>query len=712
MRWTWIVVGVLAASGCEKKKSDEKKLDGPMPVTFGDCAGATTAWVSGPRPAPFTPTDADFIWVDDAATKTASADTPPTTPEPHAAAPPADDPPPPEADDKQGDDNDSGGRGTTRGPTRGPTGAGSATASRDDGIAKQRKEAIEAARASGILGSMASDPTMSGAFASMTLDDTSVAGTMLGPDVSFGPGGFSGPGTGGGGMGIGSIGTGRYGTIGHGSGYGVGGRPGAMRAHDPHLPTVTLGEPNVVGDLDKAIIRRYIKRNIQKLTYCYEKQLLVKPDLEGTVSVQFFITPAGEVATSTASGIDPAVSTCAADVIKAIVFPTPKGDSGVQVNYPFTFNKPEQGLKPTTPDPAEASAPTDTTVAAGGASGTGAGKSTPPSPTARRRLFREAGTYDRTYKPGAANPLASDAKGVEDCLRLGTTRHGVAVVELTYDGGSRKVSDVIVHGIDDKRVSECIVKIAKKTTNAPGTPTQRCSLSYGEMAFGDLPTIDINQQSVMLATRELAKTAELAETAPFDPTVPSIVDAVKARVTATTAQTAPIVSVHGPLAIRAEDATKMSVVKRVIASVLAGGDDFVLVAKQNNAWALVEPLALPVVPAPFGTGGPWNHVRVGRGGAAGSALADQPYAILLDEGEQWVGTNAGAGEVLAQDGSAPKRLRDILVGFKKARPTAELHIGARDGITYGTFVRTIAVAREAGFADWQLVNASSITKGN
>ena len=54
-----------------------------------------------------------------------------------------------------------------------------------------------------------------------------------------------------------------------------------MRGRTAAVPTVSIGQPNAQGDLDKAIIRRYIKRNIQKITYCYEKQLLAKPGLGG-----------------------------------------------------------------------------------------------------------------------------------------------------------------------------------------------------------------------------------------------------------------------------------------------------------------------------------------------------------------------------------------------------------------------------------------------
>src|SRR5258706_7693673 len=110
----------------------------------------------------------------------------------------------------------------------------------------------------------------------------------------------------------------------------MGGRSAAVR-------TASVAQPTAAGDLDKPIIRRYIKRNIQKIQYCYEKQLLVKPSLKGTINAQFFITPNGNVAQSTAAGFDPEVASCVAAVINGIEFPKPRGGSGVQVNYPFTF---------------------------------------------------------------------------------------------------------------------------------------------------------------------------------------------------------------------------------------------------------------------------------------------------------------------------------------------------------------------------------------
>jgi hypothetical protein len=271
-----------------------------------------------------------------------------------------DDPPPPEEEDKPDDGEDeSGGTGTAMALEEGKM--GKKDSERAEGQYKMQKnqedpqlarqQAIEAARTAGILGS--TKLTDGGAFASLTgtgdissgFDDSNIYGGLLGNEAGEMNGGFgygrSGFGPGGGGTGWGTIGTGRYGTIGHGSGtgsgYGVGGGRGGMRGRSSAVPTVSIGQPNAQGDLDKAIIRRYIKRNIQKIQYCYEKELLAKSNLSGTVQTSFFITPNGNVAQSQGSGVDPQVASCVADVIKGIEFPKPKGGGGVQVNYPFTF---------------------------------------------------------------------------------------------------------------------------------------------------------------------------------------------------------------------------------------------------------------------------------------------------------------------------------------------------------------------------------------
>ena len=218
----------------------------------------------------------------------------------------------------------------------------------DPQLAKQ--QAQDMAREAGIAGALRAN---SGGFQSLTgiadfssgTDDMDVYGGLLGDEVGEMEGGFgygtSGFGPGGGGTGWGTIGTGNYGTIGHGSGtgsgYGVGSGRGGMRGRRASVPQVRIGSATATGDLDKNIIRRYIRRKLAQIKYCYEKELLVRPGLSGTVVTQFQISPTGNVLNSTAKGVHGNVSSCVAGVIKSINFPKPKGGGLVQVRYPFTF---------------------------------------------------------------------------------------------------------------------------------------------------------------------------------------------------------------------------------------------------------------------------------------------------------------------------------------------------------------------------------------
>ena len=141
--------------------------------------------------------------------------------------------------------------------------------------------------------------------------------------------------------GWGTIGTGRYGTMGHGSGtgsgYGVGSGTGSVPGR-ANLPKTSIGVATATGDLDKNIIRRYMRQKLPQIEYCYQKQLAVKPKLAGTITVSFVISGEGTVTSAKASGLgDEPVETCVADVVRTIRFPKPKGGGVVNVSYPFTF---------------------------------------------------------------------------------------------------------------------------------------------------------------------------------------------------------------------------------------------------------------------------------------------------------------------------------------------------------------------------------------
>ncbi len=144
-------------------------------------------------------------------------------------------------------------------------------------------------------------------------------------------------------MGWGTIGTGRLDTIGHGAGTGPGYAIGAGRGpgtgRTAKAPPPTIGYPQGAGELDGAIIRRYVRRKLRRITTCYERELVVHNNLSGTIVSQFTINPKGKVLSSKASGMgNKNVERCVAQAISSIEFPVPKGGGFVRVTrYPFTF---------------------------------------------------------------------------------------------------------------------------------------------------------------------------------------------------------------------------------------------------------------------------------------------------------------------------------------------------------------------------------------
>jgi hypothetical protein len=86
--------------------------------------------------------------------------------------------------------------------------------------------------------------------------------------------------------------------------------------------------------LDGAIIRRFLKRNTNKITYCYEKRLLAVPDLKGTVVATFTVSAQGLVSNAVAKGVDGEVEQCVAQVIAKIEFPKPSAGE-VTVTVPL-----------------------------------------------------------------------------------------------------------------------------------------------------------------------------------------------------------------------------------------------------------------------------------------------------------------------------------------------------------------------------------------
>jgi hypothetical protein len=217
--------------------------------------------------------------------------------------------------------------------------------------ALSRDAEIERARNAGFLGALSAS-----AFSALSgppdpasgFDDESSSGPQFGGHGEGGGhfgGGLTGLDIGGGCSAgpCGAIGTGpgyQIGTIGPGDGpYRLHRPTGRFGLPDPRPDTPAMSGPKLSGSgYDKSIVRRYIRRNLDKITYCYDKQLLAHPGIGGEITATFFITPTGAVQTASGTGFDRDVAACVADVIKTIAFPRTGDGAGVQVNYPFQFH--------------------------------------------------------------------------------------------------------------------------------------------------------------------------------------------------------------------------------------------------------------------------------------------------------------------------------------------------------------------------------------
>ncbi len=216
--------------------------------------------------------------------------------------------------------------------------------------------AADAAKNAGVLGILnaAKTPGMASIFgrdSALGNQADDVLGGLVGTQVgeAFGGGSFGLVGTdrGGGGTGDATIGMGNLGTIGRGSGNPGGGKYGKgvgnLGGHKTVAPDVVPGTAEVKGSLDKELIRRIIRRHINEVKFCYEKELTKNTALQGRVMVQFTIAATGGVISSIVQSStmgNPNVEQCIAGAVRRWEFPKPQGGI-VVVSYPFVLKAAE-----------------------------------------------------------------------------------------------------------------------------------------------------------------------------------------------------------------------------------------------------------------------------------------------------------------------------------------------------------------------------------
>ena len=195
----------------------------------------------------------------------------------------------------------------------------------------------------GVLGAMADSDLnqvlgASGLSTSLTQGIGGLIGTN-GTQIGSGGLGSRGGGLGGGGTaeGLGGLGTKGMGSgaSGHGSGGGNFGAKG-----EGGIGTVG-GDPIILGALDRSLIDEVIKRHMNQIRYCYQRELTKNPALGGKIVIKFTIAKDGTVSSASTKSTtmnNGSVESCIVGRFQRMKFPEPKGGGIVIVSYPFLFS--------------------------------------------------------------------------------------------------------------------------------------------------------------------------------------------------------------------------------------------------------------------------------------------------------------------------------------------------------------------------------------
>jgi TonB family protein len=166
---------------------------------------------------------------------------------------------------------------------------------------------------------------------------------FAGATVSPGGGGFAGLSEMGGTLGVGGSTNSRLLVAGLGKeGITKGKRFGNVRFKESkQRAVVTTGTVKVQGGaLTRAIIKKYIRRQMGSVVRCYRQAVQRIPDLAGKVMVGFMISPTGTVMRPTIRSStlgNAGVEACIAKRLALWRFPAPANAGAVRVTYPFLF---------------------------------------------------------------------------------------------------------------------------------------------------------------------------------------------------------------------------------------------------------------------------------------------------------------------------------------------------------------------------------------
>lgn len=201
----------------------------------------------------------------------------------------------------------------------------------------------EVAENAGVLGALREGSELDGVFGSSNLNadlQGGIGGLIGAKGTQIGSGGLGSRGSGLGGGGS-AEGLGGLGTKGRGSGksgYGSGG--GNFGAKGEGGIGRIGGDPIILGALDKSLIDAVIKRHMNQIRYCYQRELTKNPNLGGKITIKFVIAKDGSVSKASVKSStmgNKSVEGCITGRFMRFKFPEPKGGGIVIVSYPFIF---------------------------------------------------------------------------------------------------------------------------------------------------------------------------------------------------------------------------------------------------------------------------------------------------------------------------------------------------------------------------------------
>lgn len=230
-------------------------------------------------------------------------------------------------------------------------------------------------------------------------------------------------------------------------------------------PRVVIGSPSsALQSLDEAIFARQLRRELDKLRACYDRELGSNPLLAARIEISFTVEQDGRaVGISVASSAPVVLGQCLARVIAAVRFPARPSGGPLRVTYPLTFDRGAPGLPPSQPRPSIAP------EAAPAEPWTPYAKDVKPSRS-------NAETTARLTERAVRTKLAPIAACFSGAAPTGSLRAMLAV------GADGKVQRVRIGGLADPASEHCIAGVLSGlvVTTEPSDTEVACDLSRGD----------------------------------------------------------------------------------------------------------------------------------------------------------------------------------------------------------------------------------------